>query len=46
MQEPGDGRTAGNGELQFAHLARQALSRFFIGTVRQRLSLLSQLITF
>jgi hypothetical protein len=46
MQEPGNGRAAGDGELKLTHPARQTLSRFFIGTIRQRLSLLCQFIPF
>ena len=46
MQEPGNGRPARNSELKLAHLARQALSRLFVGAIRQRLRLFGQLIAF
>ena len=43
MQEAGNRRTARNGELQFAHGARQAFSRLFIGAVGQRLRLFGEI---
>jgi len=46
MQESSHRATAGNGELNFTHPARQPLGGLFISPVCQRLGLLRQFVSF